>query len=78
MDYKVYIKSFGKVLQSIRLKKGLSQEQLAFECELDRTYISMLERCIRQPSLTTIVKLATALGVKPSKLLLETEKVFPS
>lgn len=74
MDYKIYRNNFGKVLQKIRLKKGLSQEQLAFSCELDRTYISMLERSIRQPSLTTIVKLANALGVKPSKLLVLTEK----
>lgn len=74
MDLKNYKRTFGLVLQSLRLKKGLSQEQLAFECELDRTFISMLERGIRQPSLGTLVKIANALQVKPSKLLLETEK----
>ncbi len=74
MDYKVYKKTFGKVLQSIRLKKGFSQEKLALECELDRTFISMLERGLRQPSLTTLVKIANTLQIKPSKLLLETEK----
>jgi transcriptional regulator with XRE-family HTH domain len=74
MDYKVYRKNFGAVLQKIRTKKGFSQERLALECELDRTFISMLERGLRQPSLTTIVKIATVLGIKPSKLLVETER----
>ncbi len=74
MDYKSYKKTFGKVLHSIRLKKGFSQEKLALECELDRTFISMLERGLRQPSLTTLVKIANTLQIKPSKLLLETEK----
>lgn len=58
----------------MRLKKGFSQERLALECELDRTFISMLERGLRQPSLTTLVKIANTLQIKPSKLLLETEK----
>lgn len=74
MDYKVYTKTFGKVLQSMRLKKGFSQEKLALECGLDRTFISMLERGLRQPSLTTLVKIANTLQIKPSKLLVETEK----
>jgi transcriptional regulator with XRE-family HTH domain len=75
MDYKDYRKNFGIVLQKIRTKKGFSQERLALECELDRTFISMLERGLRQPSLTTIVKIATVLEIKPSKLLVETEKL---
>lgn len=62
------------MLQSIRLKKGFSQEKLALECELDRTFISMLERGLRQPSLTTLVKISNTLQIKPSKLLFETEK----
>jgi transcriptional regulator with XRE-family HTH domain len=74
MDYKVYKKTFGNVLQTIRLKKGLSQERLALDCGLDRTFISMLERGLRQPSLTTIVKISDTLQIKPSKLLLDTEK----
>jgi len=76
MDFKIYKKTFGKVLQSIRLKKGLSQEKLALDCGLDRTFISMLERGLRQPSLTTIVKISNTLQIKPSKLLLDTEKTI--
>ncbi|MFC2082324.1 helix-turn-helix domain-containing protein [Bacteroidota bacterium] len=41
----------------MRIKKGYSQELLVFECELDRIFISMLEKGLRQPSLSTIVKI---------------------
>ena len=71
---KIYIKTFGNILQAIRMKKGFSQEKLALECGLDRTFISMLERGVRQPSLTTLVKISNTLQIKPSKLLVETEK----
>lgn len=74
MDNKRYIITFGKVLQKMRLKKGLSQEDLALDCDLDRTFISMLERGLRQPSLTTIIKTAKTLQIKPSRLLAEIEK----
>ena len=59
---------FGIVLRSLRERKGWSQEELAFECELDRTFISMLERGVRQPTLTSIFVIAEALEVKPSRL----------
>lgn len=49
---------FGKVLRRMRNQVGLTQEQLAFECDLDRTYISLLERGLRQPTLTTLYTLA--------------------
>lgn len=66
-------KAFGKILRSLREAKGLSQEKLAFECDLDRTYVSMLERGIRQPTLTTVFKLAKTLDVKPSDILVRLE-----
>lgn len=65
---------FGKVLREYREKIGLSQEQLALECELDRTYISLLERGLRQPSLGSIFVIATALGTSPSKMISSIEK----
>lgn len=61
--------AFGKVLRQLRQDKGLSQEQLGFEAELRRTYISILELGQQQPSLTTIIKLATALHVSASQLI---------
>ena len=60
---------FGDRLRSLRAKKGLSQEQLAGLADLDRTYISGIERGIRNISLLNIVKIAQALEVKPSDLL---------
>lgn len=53
--------AFGRVLRSLRQEAGLTQEQLGFEADLRRTYISLLELGQQQPSLITILKLATAL-----------------
>jgi DNA-binding XRE family transcriptional regulator len=66
-------KIFGKVLQEIRQKKGISQESLGFESGYHRTYISILERGKKSPSLTTIFDLAKALEVAPSYILHQIE-----
>ncbi len=58
--------AFGEILRELRTARGLSQERLAAECLLDRTYISLLERGMRQPTLTTLFALSARLGVKPS------------
>lgn len=63
------VELFGKVLRELRESKQLSQEKLAEYCELDRTYISLLERGLRQPTITTIFKLAKALNISPSALI---------
>lgn len=60
---------FGEILKESRLGKGLSQEELAFRCGLDRTYISLMERGKRKPTITTIFVLADALEVLPSHLI---------
>lgn len=65
--------AFGKVLKKIRLEMGLSQEKLALLCELDRTYIGLLERGQRKPTITTIFTIAENLDVKPSSLITEVE-----
>ena len=62
-------KACGDVLRQKRKKVGFSQEQLALECGLDRTYISLLERGLRQPTLTTLFVLAGSLGIKASRLI---------
>lgn len=56
-------------LKRLRREKGWSQEDLAFEADLHRTYISDLERCARNPSILIIEKLAHGLGVKAGELL---------
>ena len=68
-------KAFGRVLRSAREKRGLSQEQLALNCEIDRTYVSLLERGLRQPTITVVFRLAAALGVRPSALLAQVERI---
>ena len=60
------IEVFGKVLRELREARSLSQEKLAEYCDLDRTYISLLERGLRQPTITTIFKIAKALDISPS------------
>lgn len=69
----VYQVEFGRVLQKARLDKNLSQSELAELSNIDRTFISLLERGKRQPSLTTIFQLSSALKVKPSDMILVLE-----
>ncbi len=66
-------KAFGKVLQRLRKAKGLSQEELSFRSQLDRTFISRLEGGLRQPTISTIIKLAKALGVSAASIVAEVE-----
>lgn len=56
-------------IKVLRIEKGWSQEYLANECELDRTYISAIERCRWNISLSNIEKIAKTLSVEPYKLL---------
>lgn len=58
--------AFGRVLLRLRQERGLSQEALAGEAGLQRKYISLLEKAEYQPKITTVFKLAEALGLKPS------------
>lgn len=61
--------AFGLVLRELRIKNGLTQEGLGFEAGVQRTYVSILELGQQQPSLTTILKLASALGVSAGELV---------
>jgi len=63
--------TFGKRLRELREAKGISQEALAYEAGLDRTYISSIERGKRNVSLENIERLAKALDVKIRKLVEE-------
>ena len=65
---------FGQVLREQRLSRELSQEELALAADVDRTFVSQMERGIRQPTITTLIKLAGALGIQPSTLLARMEK----
>ncbi len=61
--------NFGLHIKALRKNKSLSQEQLASLSELDRTYISGIERGKRNVSLLNIIKISEALELKASALL---------
>ena len=70
--------SFGRSLRKRRLAKLFTQENLGLESNLSRAYISDLEMGKKNPSLFTIFKLATAMQMKPSNLMAETEHILQS
>lgn len=53
----------------MRQAKGLSQEELAYKAEIDRTYVSSLERAVYSPTIEVVDKLAKALGTDAAELL---------
>jgi transcriptional regulator with XRE-family HTH domain len=69
--------AFGNAVRERRTDQGLSQEGLADAAELDRTYISGIERGVRNPSLTNILKIAAALEARPADLLARAEALQP-
>lgn len=59
----------GLNVRALRGERGLSQEELAFESRLHRTYISGVERGVRNPTVAVVEKIARALKVPASRLL---------
>jgi transcriptional regulator with XRE-family HTH domain len=68
---------FGRVLRQFRKERGLSQEDFAFESGYHRTYISLLERGKKSPSLKTIFQLAKALNIEPSEIIGRIQEIGP-
>jgi len=64
---------FGLRVRALRLKKGISQEDLADRCGVHRTYMGRIERGETNITLTNIYKVARGLGVSPASLLGEAE-----
>lgn len=60
---------FGRNVREARKRLALSQEELAFQAKIDRTYISGIERGVRNPSLDLIVRLSAKLDTTPAALL---------
>lgn len=60
---------FGKRVRELRLATGLSQEALAHKAGIDRTYMSGVERGVRNPSLKNIARIAKALDVGVAELM---------
>jgi len=63
----------GLNLRHYRRQKGLSQEGLALECGLHRTYVSGVERGVRNPTVVVLARIAAALEVPAWRLLVEGE-----
>ncbi len=66
MDWQAVV---GANILKLRKRRGLSQEELAVDAEIDVTYLRGIERGRRNPSLMVMVRLADQLGVHPTKLL---------
>ncbi|MEI6025307.1 MAG: helix-turn-helix transcriptional regulator [Betaproteobacteria bacterium] len=65
---------FGAALRRLRLAAGMSQERLGLEAGVQRNFISLIETGQNQPTITTIAKLARALGMRASELVAEAER----
>jgi transcriptional regulator with XRE-family HTH domain len=63
------LNNLGQRIRELRTKSDLSQEKLAFTCDLDRTYIGSVERGERNVSIINLQKIATALNVELYELL---------
>jgi transcriptional regulator with XRE-family HTH domain len=75
MIQKKVLCALGYLVKQRRLTLGVSQEELGFRCNLDRTYISGIERGVRNPSITALVSLANGLELTVSELLKGLEMV---
>ena len=71
-------KAFGAALKKAREARKMTQLKLAERSDLDVTYISLLERGRRQPSLKSFIRIALALGLTPVELLKKTWKEMHS
>lgn len=69
---------FGQVLKEIRTQKKVSQEKLALDSDLDRSYVSKLENGVYQPSLSTIFALAEVLEIEPEEIVAMVSKKLNS
>ncbi len=64
----------GDAIKRHRQRVGISQEELAHRAGVDRTFVSRLERGIRQPTITTLIQLANALEMSAAELVGEIER----
>jgi transcriptional regulator with XRE-family HTH domain len=69
-----YLKALGQAIRQVREQQELSQEGLGFDSDLDRTYISGVERGVRNPTVASLLRIAKALATTPAKLLQRAEK----
>lgn len=66
--------TFAQNIKKYRRQRGMSQEELAFLADIDRTYVSALERKVYGASLDVIASIAKALDVEPHELLIKNRR----
>ena len=64
----IFLEQLGSRIRELRIAKGLSQEKLSFECDLDRTYIGSVERGERNIAAINLKKISKALNISISNL----------
>lgn len=69
ITHKHILRQFGQKLQKVRQSKGITQEELAAMLSMHRTYIGLIERGERNPTVRTLYKIAKALKVPADKIL---------
>ncbi len=69
ITHREVLQKFGDKLQKVRKSQSISQEDLAAKLSMHRTYVGMIERGERNPTIRTLYKIAKALKVKSSDLL---------
>jgi transcriptional regulator with XRE-family HTH domain len=67
-------RKFGQVIRVVREQQGISQEKLAELAEIDRTYVSMIERGKRRPTLEIADRIANALSMRLSEVIRRAER----
>jgi len=70
------VRAFGLAVRQVRLSRGWSQEALAAQAELNRSYVGEIERGQVVASIVTVQKLAHALGVSTPDLLAQTDAIY--
>lgn len=70
--------AFGVVLRAVRKEARLTQEQVALAADVERNFVSLMERGINQPTVRVIFKLARALQTSPSALMSLVEQEIAS
>jgi transcriptional regulator with XRE-family HTH domain len=63
----------GELLKNARVAAGMTQEDLAFKAGVDRSYVSMLERDLKSPTLQMFFRICRATGASPTKIVSELE-----
>lgn len=71
---KLFLKKVGNRIKTLRKEKGLSQEELAWDANVSRSTIGMIETAQNDITLSKIKKIANALGVEPYELLISDKK----